>query len=185
MADMIRHGAKEGSYIVRFPGDGAEYAISEEKLEKSGIHDKALWATLIEYGQTLKFPDDDGGLLSDGLGCLTGQRAETISPASASDQELTTFIEGAVKSDNPIICGSQYTSGIPRLVVPSHAYTIIGFEPAAGMLKIRNPHGANSQRFALPNDEHHQKFEQLDDGVFRMHLSLFKLYFSQVARANI
>ncbi len=186
MADMIRFGAKEGNYVVRFPGDGAEYAINEEALEKSGIHDKALWATLIECAQTIKFPDDEGGLLSDGLGCLTGQHAETISPASASEQELTSFIEGAVKSKNPIICGSQYSlSGLPRLVVPSHAYTIVGFEPATGMVQIRNPHGANSERFALKNDENHRKFEQLDDGMFKIHLSLFKMYFSQMARTFI
>ncbi|MGH9550085.1 MAG: C2 family cysteine protease, partial [Terriglobales bacterium] len=185
MADLVRYGGKEGTYVIRFPGDGNEYTISEEQLEKSGIHDKALWATLIEAGQTLKFPNDDGGLLSDGLGCLTGQHAETVSPAGASEQELSSFIDGAVKSQNPIVCGSQYASGLPRLVVPGHAYTIIGFEPASGMIKIRNPHGVNSERFALRNDSTHHYFEQFDDGVFKIHLSLFRMYFSQVARAFI
>jgi hypothetical protein len=186
MANMIQYGDKEGTYIVRFPGDGAEYKITEEKLEKTGIHDKALWATLIECGQTLKFPEDEGGLLSDGLGCLTGQKAETLSPGSATEQELASFIDGAVKSKNPIICGSRYYSGgAARLIVEGHAYTIIGFDPASGMVKIRNPHGANSERFSLRNDETHQKFEQLDDGVFKMHLSLFKVYFDEVARAFI
>lgn len=186
MADMVRYGGKPGDYVVRFPGDGAEYTITDKILEDSGIHDKALWATLIECGQTLKFPNDNGGQLADGLGCLTGVRAETLSPGAASDQELASFIEGAVKSQNPIVCGSQYYyTGGPMLVVPAHAYTIIGFEPASGMIKIRNPHGVNSQRFTLKNDTNHQKFEQLDDGVFKMHLSLFKVYFSQVARAFI
>lgn len=186
MADMVRYGEKEGQYVVRFPGDGQEYKINEEELEKTGIHNKALWATLIESGQTLKFPNDQGGLLSDGLGCLTGQRAETISPSSASDQELSSFIHGAVKSQSPIICGSQWSlSGLPRLAVPSHAYTIIDFNPASGMITLRNPHGKNSERFSLKNDENHQKFEQLDDGVFKMHMSLFKMYFSQLARAFI
>lgn len=186
LSEMVRYGDKEGHYIVRFPGDGAEYKINEEDLEKMGIHNKAMWATLIEGGQTLKFPEDSGGQLSEGLGCLTGQRAETMSPASASEQELSSFINGAVKSQNPIICGSSYNlSGLPPLAFPSHAYTIIGFDPASGMIKLRNPHGKNSQRFSLKNDENHQKFEQLDDGVFKMHLSLFKMYFSQLARAFI
>jgi Calpain family cysteine protease len=186
MADMVRYGDKEGTYIVRFPGDGAEYKINEEDLEKTGIHNKALWATLIESGQTLKFPNDAGGQLSEGLGCLTGQRAETLSPSAASDQELSSFIHGAVKSQSPIICGSQWNmSGLPRLAVPSHAYTIIDFDPASGMIKLRNPHGKNSERFTLKNDDNHQKFEQLDDGVFKMHISLFKMYFAQVARAFI
>ncbi len=186
MADMVRFGDKEGTYVVRFPGDGAEYKINEEELEKTGIHNKALWATLIENGQTMKFPDDMGGQLTEGLGCLTGQKAETIAPSSASEQELSSFIHGAVKSRSPVICGSGWNlSGLPRLVVSSHAYTIIDFDPASGMVKLRNPHGKNSDRFALKNDENHQKFEQLDDGVFKMHLSIFKMYFSQVARAFI
>jgi len=186
MADMIRYGDKEGHYVVRFPGDGVEYKITEEALEKSGVHNKALWATLIECGQTLKFPEDAGGELADGLGCLTGQRAETITPSSASPQELSSFIEGAVKSQNPIICGSNYSMrGLPILVFPSHAYAIIGFDPASGMITIRNPHGINSERFTLPNDEKHQKFEQLNDGVFKMHISLFPHYFSEAARSFI
>lgn len=186
MSEMVRFGDKEGTYVVRFPGDGTEYKINEEELEKTGIHNKALWATLIESGQTMKFPNDQGGQLTEGLGCLTGQRAETIAPLSASEQELSSFIQGAVKSRSPIICGSSWNlSSLPHLVVPSHAYTIIDFDPASGMIKLRNPHGKNSDRFSLQHDENHQKFEQLDDGVFRMHLSIFKMYFSQLARAFI
>ncbi len=186
MAEMIRYGAKEGTFVVRFPGDGKEYTITEEKLEKTGVHDKALWATLIECAQTYKFPDDNGGQLHEGLGYLTGRPAEYISPGSASDQELSLFIDGAVKSQNPIVCGSQdYTSGLPHLVVTGHAYTIVGFDAAKGMIKIRNPHGANSERFTLKNDPNHQKFEQLDDGLFKIHVSLFKQYFDQVARSFI
>lgn len=187
MADMVRYGAKEGSYVVRFPGDGNEYQITEEQLEKTGIHDKALWATLIEAAQTLKYPNDNGGQLYEGLGSLTGHTAEYISPTSASDQELSLFIDGAVKSQNPIVCATYHyiPSGMPTIVVTGHAYSIIGFEPASGMVKIRNPHGINSRRFTLPNDPNHQKFEQLEDGVFKINIQLFKQYFQQVARSFI
>ncbi len=186
MADMIRFGDKEGHYVVRFPGDGEEYKITEENLEKSGVHNKALWATLIECGQTIKFPNDEGGQLTDGLSCLTGQRAEALSATNASQSELRSFIEGAVKTQNPIICGSHHSlAGVPRLVVESHAYTIVGFEPASGMITIRNPHGINSQRFSLRDDESHQKFEQLNDGLFKINVTIFPYYFAQVARAFI
>lgn len=186
MADMIRYGAKEGTYVVRFPGDGVEYTIDEEKLEKTGIHNKALWATLIECAQTMKFPHDNGGYLDDGLACMTGRPAQTINPGSASEQELIAFIQGAVSSQNPIICGTSSRIGhLPRLVFPSHAYTIVGFDPASGLIKIRNPHGTNSQRFVLQNDPNHRKFEQLDDGIFKIHISLFQQYFDDMARSNI
>lgn len=186
MADMVRYGPKEGTYVVRFPGDGKEYLIDEEKLEKSGIHDKSLWATLIECAQIMKFRAR-GGYLSEGLAALTGAKAQTIDPESASEQEISLFIDGAVKSQNPVICGTSHSipRGMPEIVCTGHAYTIIGFEPSNGMIKIRNPHGANSQRFSMPNDPTHQKFEQLDDGVFKIHLSLFKEYFDEVAKAHI
>lgn len=186
LADMVRYGPKEGTYVVRFPGDPGEYTIDEEKLEKTGIHNKALWATLIECAQTQKFPDDEGGQLYEGLAALTGQKAEYIAPDHASDQEITSFIEGATKSQNPIVCGTHHNlSGLPRLAFGGHAYTVLGYEPSNGMIKIRNPHGLNSQRFSLYGDPRHEKFEQLDDGVFRMHISLFRHYFSQVARSFI
>lgn len=187
MADMVRYGPKEGTYVVRFPGDGNEYNISEKLLEEKGIHNKALWATLIECGQVLKFPHDNGNLLSEGLACLTGQKAQSLDPEDASEQELSSFIDGAVKSQNPIICATHnyIPSGQPYIVETNHAYTIIGFEPSSGMIKIRNPHGANSRRFSLKNDARHEKFEMMDDGVFKIHMSLFKKYFDEVARANI
>lgn len=186
MADMIRYGDKEGTYVVRFPGDGNVYTITEQNLEKTGVHDKSLWATLIECAQTLKFPNDAGGQLSEGLAALTGCQARCLEPSTSSEADLSSFIDGAVRSKNPIICGSQgYIGGMPRLVVTGHAYTIVGFDPATSMVTIRNPHGQNAERFSLANDPNHQKFQQLDDGMFKMHISLFKVYFYQVASASL
>lgn len=187
MADMVSYGHKEGTYVVRFPGDGRIYNIDEKLLEDKKIHNKALWATLIECGQVLKFPADNGNLLSEGLSTLTGQKSQSLDPEDASEQELSSFIDGAVKSQNPIICATHngIPAGMPYIVETNHAYTIIGFEPSSGMIVIRNPHGANSRRFALKNDPRHEKFEMMDDGVFRIHMSLFKKYFDEVAKANI
>lgn len=186
IADMVRYGPEEGSYVVRFPGDGQEYKITEEKLEKSGIHDKALWATLIECAQIMKFRAR-GGQLCEGLGALAGGKPQSLDPDSSTEQELSLFIDGAVKSQNPVVCGTHHyiPNGLPVLVCTGHAYTVIGFEPSSGMIKIRNPHGANSERFSHPNDPSHQKFLQMDDGVFKIHISLFRQYFDEVAKAHI
>jgi hypothetical protein len=45
-----------------------------------------------------------------------------------------------------------------------NAYAIIGYDAAKHMVIVRNPHGKNSERFALANDPHHEQFEQLADG---------------------
>lgn len=195
MANMIRYGEK-GSYVVRFPGDGKEYSVTQEFLDDTGIHDKALWASIIECAQVQKFPDNAGaeGAQADqsrlevGLQCITGCKAEVISPSTCSVQELSKFIGGAISSKNPIVAGTYWAGvigSLPSLVVPQHAYTVIGFDASKDMITIRNPHGANSQRFASTTDPGHLEFEQLDDGVFKMSIPLFQKYFHSIARSFI
>ena len=195
LATMIRYGGKD-TYIVRFPGDGIEYKITRERMEQLGINDRSLWASIIETAQVMKFPGNAGAngesgmesRLAIGLGCITGCKAEIRHPANCSEGELSSFIGGAVSSKNPIVCGSwpaSYIAHLPYIVVPQHAYTIIGFDPASKLITIRNPHGKNSTTFFLAGDTNHQKFEMKEDGVFKIHLSLFKVYFNQVCRSFI
>lgn len=195
LATMIRYGGKD-TYIVRFPGDGIEYKITRERMEQLGINDRSLWASIIETAQVMKFPGNAGAngesgmesRLAIGLGCITGCKAEIRHPANCSEQELSSFIGGAVSSKNPIVCGSwpaSYIAHLPYIVVPQHAYTIIGFDPASKLITIRNPHGKNSTTFFLADDPNHHKFEMKEDGVFKIHLSLFKVYFNQVCRSFI
>ncbi len=195
LADTIRYGNNSG-YIVRFKNDGVEYKISEDDIASSGIHDKALWASILECAEVKKFPNNAGANGEDnnqsrleiGLGCITGCRAETINPASTDVQELSAFIGSAIKSQNPIVAATYnpfQLATLPPLVVSNHAYTVIDFDPSKQMVTIRNPHGSNSRPFALPNDPQHLHFEQSSDGVFKMSLPLIQKYFHSLARSFI
>lgn len=188
LASMIKVG-DENTYIVRFPGDGQEYKITENDLNVVGVSDKSLWAALIECAQVKKFPDNDGSRdISIGMGCITGCKAQSIDPEHSSLQELSSFIAGAVSSKNPIICATEAgykTASMPDLVVNSHAYTIIGFDAASGMITMRNPHGKHSRKYTLAEDPNHRKFEWVGKGVFKMHISLFQKYFDEVCRSFI
>jgi hypothetical protein len=195
LANMIRYGGNN-DYIVRFPNDGTEYVVSNETLKKNGIHDKALWASILECAELRKFPDNQGsnGADSDqsrleiGLGCITGCKAEILSPKSCSEQELSAFIGAATKSQNPIVAatwGDRQLASLPELVVPAHAYTVIDLDPAKQLITMRNPHGRNSERFDLTQDPGHQMFEQLDDGVLKMSIGEFQKYFHSIARSFI
>ncbi len=195
LSNMIHYGEGD-KYVVRFPGDGVEYIVSKEDADDAGITNKALWASLLECAQIKKFPNNQGaeGAYSDksrldvGMGCITGAKAEEIMLANASPSELTSFIGGAIRSQNPIIActQSERTIGsLPELVFGSHAYTIISIDSAKNMVTMRNPHGAGSRRFFLPGDPQHLKFEQLDDGVFRINMELLPSYFYSVARSFI
>ena len=195
LSNMIHYGDGD-KYVVRFPGDGVEYIVSKEDADQAGITNKALWASLLECAQIQKFPNNQGaeGAYSDksrldvGMGCITGAKAEEVMLANTSPSELTSFIGGAIRSQNPIIActQSERTIGnLPELVFGSHAYTIISIDSAKNMVTMRNPHGAGSRRFFLPGDPQHLKFEQLDDGVFRINMDLLPSYFYSVARSFI
>jgi hypothetical protein len=195
ISSMIKTGEKNG-YVVRFPNDGVEYKITQEDLDKSGIHDKCQWASILECAEISKFPNNAGaeGVTGDqsrlevGLGCITGCKAEVILPANVSTGDLSSFIGGAVKSQNPIVAGTwnyAHIASLPQLIVPTHAYTIIDFDPSKSMITIRNPHGQHGDLFDLESDPRHEQFEQLDDGVFKMNLDLFQKYFYSIARSFI
>lgn len=185
IAGMIR--AVDGrTYAVRFPGDTVEHTITPEKMDACRVRDKALWATLIHCAQVMKFGSMYSGTIENGLWALSGQRVDKVFAANTTEQSLISFIEDAVKKQNPIVCESVEDFGpLPELIETGHAYTITEFDRASGMVTLRNPHGENSRRFRLTTDPEHKKFEQLNDGVFKIHISLFPKYISQVARAAI
>ena len=185
----------ESDYVVRFPNDGVEYNVTARHLLTSEVKDKALWASILEAAQIQKFPENKGAegasgeqsRLEVGLGCITGCKAEIVYPRSSSVQELSAFIGGAIKSQNPVVCGTYNAAHFegPIIVFPLHAYTIVGFDPARNMVTLRNPHGINSRRFELPSDPNHDEFEQLDGGLCKMSLSRFEKCFYSVARSFI
>jgi hypothetical protein len=194
LASMIR-SAKDDDYVVRFPNDGVEYVITPKAIQDSGIHDKALWATLIECAQIRKFPNNEGAAgdyndqsrLEIGLGCITGCKAEILLMRQATDEQIASFVGGAITSNNPIVAGTygeSYYSGMPLLAVPQHAFTIVGFDAAKRMVIFRNPWGRNPN-YSLPGDTAHTQFEMLDDGKFKMSVSLVQKYFGQLARSFI
>ena len=193
LSSMIQR--RNNDYVVRFPRDGVEYVITAEDLLNSGIKDKALWASIIECAEVKKFPNNKGAQgesgeqsrLEVGLQCITGCKAEMIHPRNSSVQELSSFISGALKSQNPVVAGTYpaaYFDG-PIIVFPLHAYTIVGFDPARNMVTLRNPHGMNSESFELDSDPKHEEFEQLDGGLCKMNLARFQKCFYSMARSFI
>lgn len=186
LSEMIRTPGAKGTYVIRLPGDGVEHTITPEKLDMYRVRDKALWATLIHLAMALRVHSKGSGNLEDSLGFLTGKRVDKIHASNTTEQALTLFIRDAVKAQNPIVCEAAEDFGtLPALVESEQCYTITDFDEASKMITIRNPHGANSRRFRVPEgDPNVKKFEQLNDGTFRLHVTLFPKYFSTVARSS-
>ncbi len=178
---MIHTSSAQNTYIVRFPTDGVDYLITPQKMEAIRVHDKALWATLIHCAALMKL-NRGSGSIDEGLTLLTGKKAEKLYPANTTEQALIRFIGDAVKAQIPIVGETADDFGtFPELVEDNHVYTITGFDSATNMITIRDPHGDNSRRFRLKTDPEHQKFEQLNEGVLKMHVSIFPHYFAQLA----
>jgi hypothetical protein len=186
IAGMIHNPGGQGTYIVRFPGDGQEITLTQQTLDTAKMKDKAKWATILHCAMLEKFHNRGSVSIEDALACLTGKRAEKLYASNTTEQSLTKFIGDAVKSQNPIIASSADDFGtLDELVESDQYYNITGFDPATNMITIRSPHGENSRRFRLKTDLDHKKFEQLNDGVCKMHISLFPHYFSEVASSSI
>lgn len=182
LASMIKCPNSQDIYVVRFPGNGGEYQITPQKMEEYGIKDKALWASLIHCAEWMS---NSKGDFHDGLTLLTGKTAEVLHANSTTEQTLSKFIEEAVKAQNPIVCQSGDFGNLAPVAEEWHSYTIIGFDSGSGMITIRNPHGANSRRFRLKTDPDGKSFSQMNDGVFKIHISIFPKYFPEVARSSI
>ncbi|MBU6455111.1 MAG: hypothetical protein KGS72_25290 [Cyanobacteria bacterium REEB67] len=195
LSNMIHYGDGD-TYVVRFPGDGVEYVVSETDCAKYQIHNGALWASLLECAQLKKFPQNRGANGEDGsasrldigMGCITGCKAEILNPKESNVSGISSFVGGAVRSQNPIIASTydpMRLGNVPQLTVGPHAYTVIGIDQSRNMIILRNPHGKHSQRFSLADDPQHLKFEQMDDGVLKMNIEIFPTYFYSLARSFI
>lgn len=181
LADMIRCPSSQDIYIVRFPNSSTDYQITPEKIESYHMKDKALWATLIHAAAR----ENPAYNLEQGLSMMTGHAAEKIFANSISEPALALFIGDAIRNQHPIVCLSTDKVPKPELVEEFAGYTITGFDSASGMVTLRNPHAGNSRRFRLEEDPHRKKFDQMNDGYFKMHISLFPKYFKEVARSPI
>lgn len=181
IADMIRCPSSQDIYIVRFPNSSTDYQITPEKMESYQMKDKALWATII-HGAARENPAHN---LEQGLSMMTGHPADKIIASNTTEAGLAAFIGDAIKKQHPIVCLSTDKVPNPPLVMKFAGYTITGFDAATGMITLRNPHAGNSKRFRLEEDPDHKKFEQMNDGYFKMHVSLFPRYFKEVARSAI
>ncbi|HEY9774235.1 MAG TPA: hypothetical protein V6C81_10590 [Planktothrix sp.] len=185
IASMIRKSG-DGSYNVRFPGDGQDIMITPHMLESAKMKDKALWATLLHCALVEKLHGRGSASMEDCLAVLTGKRAEKLYANNTTQGSLVKFISDAVRSGSPIIAASGDDFGtLDDLVESDECYTITGFDAATEMITLRTPHGENSRRFRLKDDPDHKKFEQLNDGVCKMNVSLFPHYFTQVCSASI
>jgi hypothetical protein len=184
LQSMFAPIAGDGGYTVTFP-DGARETVREpslaERLHHSRGKDSERWPALIEIaaaqrliGEGKRAPDGIRGVL-DGIdpefaiAALTGKPADKRSIDELSVAQTRDLLEHALSAGGPVICGSRPTANgdfinveeLHNGIVNGHCYSIQGFDPTTGMVKLQNPWHKHEWKHAS---------DGADDGVFEMPL---------------
>jgi hypothetical protein len=142
--------SKDVTVTPTFPlaGGGTAYA-GKGDVDPSGTPE--LWAMLIEkaYAKAIGGYDelDEGGDSEEGLAALTGKEAESWDADDYEPGELLTKIEKLLADGWALTAETIDESFLAdflmkareQKVVLGHVYTIMGVNPGAGTLDLRNP----------------------------------------------
>ncbi len=148
----------DSSYSVVFRGDNARtFYVRTEAVVSDRLINPTPWANVIEEAERQEFPDNDAAdspsrgspKIKTGLAILTGHQAQFIRPDSTAAGDLEQLIRGCVTNHIPIIIATKSpgeNGHLPQVVVPNHAYAIIGFNPSTKRIILRNPLGDTVER---------------------------------------
>jgi hypothetical protein len=122
-----------------FPGDSKYVDISIDEIAlKYDVHDKTLWARVLDAACQKKYPDNDGINKLTGLKILTGMPVQGISPMTCSQRQVSDLLEQVVTKGEPTIMGTSTRSTLTSLP-PWHAFTVVGFDKKCGVATLKNP----------------------------------------------
>ncbi|HZT34803.1 MAG TPA: hypothetical protein VFA15_02710 [Nitrososphaera sp.] len=197
----------DSSFTVVFPGDKSRsFKVEHETSGK--ICNRARWANIIEAASRQEFPDNDAGdrpsrgrpKIKTGLSVLTGKTANLLSISSSNSTQLEHLIEDCISRGNPAVLSTKSIaeiSSLPAVILPSHAYALIGYDSKSKTLTLRNPLGDSVERqFANqaeldiangvePNEDacplplagqERAGVKNLGDGLIRVKLATLKQY---------
>jgi hypothetical protein len=185
IASMISQNSP-GNYIVVFPDSPQQFEVTSIDLAQFKIHDQAEWASIIECAEVKRYPDnvaeDDPRFnrpkIKKGLEMLTGENVQFTRPDECSEQQLQEIIEKSLDAGAPVVVATKSPAedgGLPTMLTPNHAYSIIAFDRGSGLVTARNPMGTNSA-FAKGTNPASTEFHYLDGGFVQMNLHALQLY---------
>ncbi len=143
-----------------FPGKSSS-SPAYAKTGDSGEKGPELWAMLLEkaYAKSKgSYKDIAWGNTGAAMEMLTGQGAQTITPASYSDEKLAEAIDKAIAEKRPVACATkdlekeseEVRKLAPSSVVGKHAYAPISVNKDKKTITLQNPWGASYQVNDLP-----------------------------------
>jgi hypothetical protein len=206
LANMITQDSSS-SYFVSFPGVRRSMHINVNEITQEKTRDMAPWACIIEAAAIKGWPNlvTEGKqqfspysrrpTLIMGLRVLTGNRVQCVRLSQCSPPMIGKLIDNALARHMPITAATYPMARqgrIPQVVVPSHVYTIIAYDPSNRIITLRNPWGKNStpkNKERLPDlPEVGQEAAGVYDmggGLVKMSLPTFRQHYRYLAWAAI
>jgi hypothetical protein len=179
----------DGSYTVTFAGDSSNPILvpapteAERALFASG-GESGIWPLVIEKalgerrrpnavsGDSLAVEYlEGGGNPAEILKLLTGQETDSYIVAVQTPTDIHELLQLA--DSTPMVAGTNGGTAVADAgLVPNHAYSVVGYNPTARTVTLRNPYGHGE-----PGGQQDGK----DDGIFSISLSQFCHTFTMVS----
>jgi chromatin remodeling complex protein RSC6 len=177
------------SFRITFPGDKKCVNVFLDELDQFAVHDKAMWARLLDAACLKKYPGNEGVDNSTGIAVLTGMPTHFINP-SAGGGGLRDVLADITSHKKPAIIGTLPDLRIGTLV-SNHAYTLMGYDKNTGVVTIRNPWNGDpilmnkgDMNKAEPITEPHG-VRELGDGVLQVQLDVVAENFDGIVWADL
>jgi hypothetical protein len=201
---IVRSGP--GSFTVTFPDlPNRSFTVTTSDIRNLGLQDSALWAGVLEAAALQRFPQtkvENGiksvvqreGFTADiqvGLKSMTGfSQPSIIDVGSTSNSGIASTLSENQRLQLPTVIGSKPQKEMPDprhpILVPTHAYAVLGFDKAKENVMIRNPWGRNtSPKFPdLPQPGQTKNgIHDVGGGVLLIPLRELKSYFRYLSWA--
>jgi hypothetical protein len=140
----------EHTFRVTFPGDKKYIEVNSDDLRDMGVHDKALWARILDCGCLKKFPGNEGVSNDTGIRILTGMPTYYVDPSGSPAAEIASILDKACSQRQPMIMGTSPESRITCLPA-NHAFTVLGFDKNSGVVTLQNPWNGDPLFFKQPD----------------------------------
>jgi hypothetical protein len=178
-----------GTYTVKFPGAVMEVTVSkptEEELQKYSHNGEngSTWAAVLEKAYA-KYMDklipvntggerskiDKGGLLSMGIGTVTGHFSIPYVLDLTPDFILKWQLKSALNSGKVVTASTFLAGNSDKNISKNHVFSVLSYDPQSETVRVRNPWGANedAKGIKFPDDK--------NDGTFSLTLAEFRKYF--------
>ncbi len=211
--DMVKLN-EDGSSTVTFPGDPEHPVVVTQKdvdenlengnLDKSSDTLMRVQTAFLKYDRADQYGNGINELQKSGmpffsqilnpgsaLHLLTGRDTASQIPGvinsnlnlgGANPENVARFVQQALDSGQPVVAGTAPWADDP--IVPTHAYSVLSFDPAANLVTVRNPWGHNNGHGIDHIGDCKNGITNVGDGKLTMSYDTFIQNFSQVDAAG-